>query len=112
MPQVERREARASDRKEAQHAGRTVSHLVCGVQSGYASRSRGFARPGVWAALRFLLFRERGEAAQSSGVNAPRERARISSQLSVKACRDHRIALPESPCLGPGPCLPGIPYGS
>jgi hypothetical protein len=65
MPQVERREARASDRKEAQHAGRTVSHLVCGVQSGYASRSRGFARPGVWAALRSFLFGERGEAAQA-----------------------------------------------
>jgi hypothetical protein len=39
MPPVERREARASDRKEAQHASpRMVSQTVRGVQGGFASR--------------------------------------------------------------------------
>src|SRR5215212_8816089 len=41
--------------------------------------------PRRLAALRSLLFWERGEAAQSSGANAPRERARISVSIQLVA---------------------------
>ena len=81
---MERREARASDRKEAQHARQTISHIVCCVQGGFASRSRGLARPGIWRRSA-PSSGERGEAAQSSGANAPRERARISVSIQLVA---------------------------
>jgi len=79
---VERREARASDRKEAQHARQTISHIVCCVQGGFASRSRGLARPGVW----------RRSAPFSFGSAVKRRKARAQTRRE----NEHAFPFPSS----------------
>ena len=79
MPQVERREARVPDRKGARHL-----HKVPG---GFASRSRGFAGPGVFRRSAPLAFGSGRIAKRRSPRATTSGRARSFGCLTVHAMR-------------------------